>query len=183
MRGKSHQYLGKYLAHRYFMQVPRRYRAVFILGCIQPDKNPLTYIKGSCEYGWLRGHNFYNARRFMRKLSLRLETRERWNLWDYYCLGKLIHYTADAFTQAHNEHFPMDLDTHRNYEAALQRRFLPYLASDPDVEIRLTGSIMEAIISYHAQYTSEAGNLNTDVRYALSACICIFTLLFTCRIV
>jgi len=96
MCGKSHISLGHYLIDRYFSWQPRRYRQAFLLGCIEPDRNPATYLKGSFRSQWLRGHNYRNARHFMARISSRLEKKETLNLFDYYTLGKLIHYTADA---------------------------------------------------------------------------------------
>ena len=96
--------------------VPKRYVQAFLIGCIEPDRNPVTYLKGSIRHQWLRGHNYRNARRFMRRISVRLENKDSWNLYDYYTLGKLIHYTTDAFTYAHNDTFPTALTEHREYE-------------------------------------------------------------------
>ena len=98
MRGKSHRCLGQYLVEKYMPHAPKRYIRAFLIGCIEPDRNPVTYLKGSIRCQWLRGHNYENARRYMRRLSERLERKERLFLIDYYALGKLIHYTVDAFT-------------------------------------------------------------------------------------
>ena len=125
MRGKSHRCLGKYLVQHYMSDTPERYVKAFLLGCIEPDRNPATYLKGSIRCQWLRGHNYRNARRFMRAISARLEKKEKLGLFDYYTLGKLIHYTTDAFTYAHNDTFPTALSDHREYEAALRKAILP----------------------------------------------------------
>ena len=113
MRGKSHRCLGQYLAQHYMPDVPKPYVKAFQLGCIEPDRNPITYLKGSFRCQWLRGHNYRNARRFMREISWRLEKKDKLNLWDYYTLGKLIHYTTDAFTYAHNDSFTTSFSDHR----------------------------------------------------------------------
>ena len=52
MRGKSHKTLGKYLADKYMTAVPKRYIQAFLLGCIEPDRNPATYLKGSVRRQW-----------------------------------------------------------------------------------------------------------------------------------
>ena len=75
MRGKSHTELGNYLIRQYMPDIPSHYKSAFLLGCVQPDRNPATYLKGSLRYQWLRGHNYLNARRFMTRLSLRLEKK------------------------------------------------------------------------------------------------------------
>lgn len=178
MRGESHRRLGKYLASRYMCSVPGLYVKAFLIGCIEPDRNPVTYLKGSFRCQWLRGHNYHNARRFMRKLSRRLEKKESFGLYDFYSLGKLIHYTADAFTYAHNAHFPTQLTDHMAYEAELQEHFLAYLSADPQVDTVVACNIMDAICSCHRDYEQAASNIHTDTRFALTACCCVVALLF-----
>ena len=178
MRGKSHRYLGQYLVQRYMCDVPQSHIKAFLLGCIEPDRNPATYLKGSLRHQWLRGHNYRNARRFMRQISLRLEQKDSLNIFDYYTLGKLIHYTADAFTYAHNDMFTTNLTDHREYEAALQDHFLEYLQSDPKIDPTYAKTIMQAIYSYHREYQTLPQDIRTDSRYALAACCCVLAILF-----
>lgn len=158
--------------------VPRRYQKAFLFGCIEPDRNPATYLKGSLHYQWLRGHNYRNARPFMRHIARRLEAKDQLNLFDYYTLGKLIHYTTDAFTYAHNDMFTTNLGDHREYEVALQDHFLSYIQSNPKVTHENARSIMEAIYSYHKVYCTLPANIHTDAKYALRACCCVLAVLF-----
>lgn len=183
MRGKSHICLGQYLVTHYMPNASQPQINAFLLGCIEPDRNPATYLKGSFRHQWLRGHNYHNARRFMRRLSTRLEQKESWNLFDYYSLGKLIHYTADAFTYAHNDTFPEKLAGHMEYEAALQDHFLEYIRQDPQVDVRLARTIMEGIGNYHREYTSQNTNIHRDSRYALQACCCVLAILLTPKLI
>lgn len=183
MRGRSHICLGNYLVRHYMPELPRRYEKAFLLGCIEPDRNPATYLKGSLRCQWLRGHNYHNARRFMRRISSRLERKEQLNLFDYYTLGKLIHYTADAFTFAHNDTFPEKLSDHREYESVLQEHFLAFLKDDPQVDIRLSQTIMEGIGRYHREYISSESDIARDSRFALQACCCVLAILLTPRII
>ena len=178
MRGKSHICLGQYLVQHYMSDVPERYIKAFLLGCIEPDRNPVTYLKGSLRFQWMRGHNYKNARRFMRQISQRLEKKEKMHLLDYYTLGKLIHYTTDAFTYAHNDTFPSDLSDHMEYEVALQNYFLDYMRTDPQVNPRIAGTVMEAICSYHREYENQSANIHTDANFALTACCCVLAMLF-----
>lgn len=183
MRGKSHISLGYYLIDHYLPELPRRYHWAFLLGCIEPDRNPATYLKGSLRFQWLRGHNYRNAKRFMGRISLRLEKKEKRNLFDYYTLGKLIHYTADAFTFAHNETFPENLSDHIAYEVRLQNYFLGYLQEDPQVDVRLAGTVMEGIVSYHREYSAEETNIHRDSRFALQACCCVLAILLAPKMI
>lgn len=182
MRGKSHRFLGRYLAETYMSDTPKHYVDAFLLGCIEPDRNPATYLKGSIRSQWLRGHNYGNARRYMQRVSQRLENKVRLNLLDYYTLGKLIHYTTDAFTYAHNAEFTTKLGDHMEYETALQNHFLQYLESAPRVQPRDARSIMDAIRSYHQEYIRQDIDVRIDSKYALQACCCVLALLLTPRI-
>lgn len=179
MRGKSHRCLGEFLVQRYMKNVPNHCVHAFLLGCIEPDHNPATYLKGSLRCQWLRGHNYRNARRYMRKLSWQLEKKKTLTCLDFYALGKLIHYTADAFTYAHNLHFPSDLSGHRDYEEQLQEHFLAYLQQDPKIDIHLAENIMEALGRYHREYCTLDQNIHTDTKYVLTACCCILAILLS----
>lgn len=178
MRGKSHRCLGQYLVQHYMNDTPKRYVRAFLIGCVEPDRNPVTYLKGSLRCQWMRGHNYRNARRFMRQISQRLERKTELKLFDYYTLGKLIHYTTDAFTYAHNDTFPTALSDHREYEAELQEHFLSYIQEDPQVDPQTARTIMEAIYRYHREYEELDADIHTDARFALAACCCVLAVLF-----
>ena len=117
-----------------------------------------------------------------RQISRRLEKKRQLRLFDYYTLGKLIHYTADAFTYAHNSTFTTDLGEHREYEVALQDHFLEYLHEDPQVDTRVAKTVMDAIYSYHREYIAQPADFRRDAQFALTACCCVLALLFTPRI-
>lgn len=177
MRGKSHMELGHYLIRQFLPEIPGHHKTAFLFGCIQPDKNPITYLKGSFRYQWFRGHNYPNTHRFMTRISQRLEQKDRLHLWDYYTLGKLIHYTADAFTTAHNESYKCSLSDHRLYEVSLQDHFLPYLLYCPLPVIPIAPNIMEGIVRCHNDYRSHASAIENDARFALEACCCVLAVL------
>lgn len=183
MRGKSHICIGKYLIRHYLADIPQARKSAFLFGCIQPDRNPATYLKGSLRAQWLRGHNYSNAWRFMCRISRRLEKKKSLNLFDYYTLGKLIHYTADAFTYAHNDHFPASLSDHREYEIQLQNHFLEYIGQNPEISVASAASIMEGIAAYHHRYRSHHTNVHRDSRYALQACCFVLAILLTPKII
>lgn len=175
MRGKSHKQLGKYLAESYMSKLPRRYIKAFLIGCVEPDRNPATYLKGSIYRQWLRGHNWHNAQNYMQRISRQLESREKLKLPDYYRLGKLIHYTVDAFTSPHNAYFPENLQDHRQYEAALQDYFIAYLAQCPDIWTDAAKPMMDTIRSYHLDYIHRPISIHTDTRFAIIVCSMVVT--------
>ncbi len=182
MKPKSHHLLGQYLVREYLNHLPRAHTKAFLLGCVEPDKNPATYLKGSLRCQWLRGHNYANARRFMTRLAERLEKKETLTVLDCYALGKLIHYTADAFTAAHNTDFPADLNFHRSYEAKLQAYFIPFLLKKPQCSCLISDSIMESIRDAHRQYRKEAQSIHTDCKWTFRVC-CSIASYFTCSVV
>lgn len=182
MRGKSHICLGEYLLTKYLSDLPSPHRQAFLFGCIEPDRNPATYAKGSIRSRWLRGHNYHNAKRFMARISRRLERRKKLKLFDYYTLGKLIHYTADAFTFAHNDGFSDRLSDHRDYEVQLQNYFLNYLCETPSVHVHHGQSVMDTITEYHKLYSGEIPAIHLDCWYALQVCCCVLSILITPQI-
>ena len=177
MRAKSHRCLGQYLIRHYMPQLPDLQTRAFLLGCVQPDKNPATYLKGSLRCQWLRGHNYPNAKRFITRIAERLEQKSHWNLYDYYTLGKLIHYIADAFTLAHNASFPVNLDAHRSYEAILQNHFLTCLHLKPSVVRPPEETAAAAISHYRRLYDRSPSGIYTDTAFSLNACCSVVSVL------
>lgn len=174
MRNKSHALMGRILLCKYLPSLPKASAKAFLLGCTQPDKNPATYIKGSLRSCWLRGHNYSNASRYMMRLALRLDGKTHLSAWDCYSLGKLIHYTLDAFTFAHDERFPKDLKAHRHYEARLQNFFLAQVRRRSVPTIPFQGSPAGLIRSMHAAYSRLPGAIETDTDFAFRTC-CLLT--------
>ncbi|MBQ9930133.1 MAG: zinc dependent phospholipase C family protein [Oscillospiraceae bacterium] len=179
MKRASHKSLGQFLSRHFLQIVPRRHTFAFRLGCTQPDMNPITYLKGSLRCQWLRGHNYQNASRYMARLSRRLEKRRKLRLLDYYAMGKLVHYTVDAFTSAHNDHFPARLQAHREYEDRLQNYFLSYLDHTDIPPLPATGSVMDVISSHHERYISKPSDIRRDSRYCVTVTCLIVCMLLT----
>ena len=159
--------LGKHLVSIYFTQTPRRYTLAFLTGCIQPDRNPATYLKGSIHHRLLHGHNWTNSQKYMQKICHRLERRKKLRLLDFYTLGKLIHYVTDAFTFTHNEWFDLDILTHRYYEADLEDLFLKSLDNSPAPTLKNHTNLMAVIRSCHAEYRSFPISMSNDCRYSI----------------
>lgn len=170
MRNQSHALMGRILLQEYLNDLPTAHRKLFLLGCTQPDKNPTTYIKGSLRSQWMRGHNYSNASRYIIRLAEQLDGKDHFTPWDCYCMGKLIHYTMDAFTFAHDERFPKKLKTHRLYEARLQNFFLAQVRRRPIPSASFQGSPTALICTMHASYSRLPGNIETDTDYAFRAC-------------
>lgn len=180
MRAKSHRLLGQFLAQRYLGHIPKSCVRAFLAGCTQPDKNPTTYLKGSLRSRWLHGHDYANASRYMRRIVLRLNRKHCWNPLDYYTLGKLIHYTADAFTAAHGEHFVGDLFDHRRYECQLHHYFSVHLPQLSSPFPHIHNCAMQTIRHYHRQYRKCTPNISTDTDFCIGVS-CLITEMLTAR--
>lgn len=178
MRGKSHRLLGQYLIQNYMPHVTSAQARAFLLGCVEPDRNPTTYLKGSRRALPLRGHHYPNAQRYMFRLARRLERRTSFQLLDYYALGKLMHYTADAFTYVHNETCAQGLLGHREYEVILQEYFLEYLNNRQESPVPPFGSVEEMIRFFHRYYLQLPPDIHRDSEFAFTACCCIAARLF-----
>ena len=112
MQKRSHKLLASTLLENVQGFRARRFELAFLFGSFQPDCNPLTYLKGSLRAYKLRGHNYSNSQCYIYSRISRLQRRDRWTIWQYYTLGKLTHYLADAFTYPHNENYPDSMLCH-----------------------------------------------------------------------
>ena len=168
MQKRSHTLLARTLLEQTGGFPERRFAMAFLLGSFQPDCNPLSYLKGWRRGRPLMGHNYANARLFIRRRIRRLQKARHWNLWHYYTLGKLTHYLADAFTFAHNDNGPLAPAEHHRYETLL-RELLPIrLASGlrPAVPHRDPAAALDAL---HRQYRRSASFLQRDIDYIWEA--------------
>lgn len=159
--------LGRYLADTYLQSAPRCHIAAFQAGCAEPDYNPTTYLKGSIRSQWLRGHNWESSQKYMNRLAHRLEKRKKFRLLDFYTIGKLIHYTTDAFTFAHNTSFSENLRSHVHYEQLLHTHMLEYLKAPEATRFCMNGDIMHSIYTLHSEYAALCGDIRTDARFCV----------------
>lgn len=124
MQTRDHKSLGKYLLQQTEQELPFLYKMAFIVGNVEPDRNVFTYLHGMLRGKRFHGHNYENILPVMQKLYKSLQKGRYFGIRKYYHLGKLIHYTADAFTYPHNEVYKEGLIEHCRYERQLHDRFL-----------------------------------------------------------
>ena len=188
MQKRSHLLLAQSLLRREQGFPARRYELAFLFGSFQPDCNPFSYLKGSLRNKLFGGHTYGNSRRYISRRIRRLQSRRRWNLWNYYALGQLTHYVADAFTWPHNPHFPGVGWEHHVYETELRLALHSRLSADgprplsgvsadkrplsdaprplPDV----AATLPDKLETLHEQYLAEARpGLDADIAYILKA--------------
>ncbi len=169
MQKRSHALLASALLRCEGGFPARRYEIAFLIGSVQPDCNPLSYLKGSARYKKFGGHTYHNARRYIQSRVRRLHNRSRWNLWSYYTLGKLTHYIADAFTWPHNDHFPGSPLEHHTYETALRARFAEFARENTLCHSECPADFPERLEILHERYQSAPGGMDRDIRYILAA--------------
>lgn len=174
MKQESHRLLGRYLIGQLPEQPKRRHSRAFLIGCVEPDRNPLSYLKGSLRAKWFYGHNYQNANRWIDRTIRHLQSKTRWNLVDYYRMGKLIHYTSDAFTYVHNNCFSDSIAVHRAYEEKLQSLFLQQLDEFQARREALRRDLTAFFRTAHSQYLQTMADVQHDCQYILDMTAGIF---------
>ncbi|MDD3513028.1 MAG: zinc dependent phospholipase C family protein [Synergistaceae bacterium] len=170
MKTKSHVLLAGYLLRQIPTVDSVIHQKVFALGCIEPDFNMFSYLKGSAKCQKLRGHNYNSSTNYIIRVLNRLQGKNSWNLWDCYRLGKLMHYLADAFTYPHNDGFTGTLWEHRIYEARLHAYFAAYLKQrSEENRANCLPTVKEYICEAHKQYMKTSGDVKNDAAYIKQA--------------
>ena len=169
MQKRSHTLLASSLLKSENGFSARRYEWAFLFGSFQPDCNPLSYLKGSLHNRTLGGHNYSNSRAYIASRIGRLQRRSHWNIWQYYTLGKLTHYLADAFTYPHNDNYPDTLLSHHQYETDLRAYLAEYLTGRTLRRQQRRADVCAAIADLHDQYISTQADQRRDVEYILNA--------------
>lgn len=169
MQKRSHALLARTLLTQANGFHKKRFELAFLFGSFQPDCNPLTYLKGSRTGKPLMGHNFTNSHAYVARRILRLQRRTRWNIWQYYTLGKLTHYLADAFTFPHNDTYTDSLRAHRLYEKQLREQLSQRLTQFRETPVSIPRNPAEALDRLHRRYLSAASDLQRDIDYILEA--------------
>lgn len=169
MQKRSHKLLARTLLNGCDGFDKKRYEKAFLFGSFEPDCNFLSYFKGSIRGKFLMGHNFSNSQRYISRSICSLQRHGRWSIWQYYTLGKLTHYLADAFTFPHNDTYPDSIAAHHRYEAALRVQFSRYLSESALRREQFRRDPAEAIGRLHRQYLSTGSDWSRDSRYIMAA--------------
>jgi len=176
MQTRDHEELSRYLMEKFDYPVIKILRQAFILGSIEPDYNPITYLRGTIKKQRFRGHNFENAHDYIETLIDKIEAENISEIKRCYLLGKLIHYVADAFTFPHNKAFTGSLAEHCLYEKGLHGYMVNKLKNTLIVSVRIAPAkrLIEQIDEIHRQYLKERQSYVTDCRYILNAVTLVF---------
>lgn len=174
MIAKDHYMLGGFLAQHMIKNSSPLANHLFVIGCVFPDQNPMTYLRGLCMGHPLKTHFLFLSYPEILRLCNKLENRKKLYIWDYYTLGVLLHYVADAFTFPHNEHYKGSMLEHAGYEfTQLHNTFEQYLNSELDVEIYSTSNMQNIESTFsklHDSYMQTEPSAACDSKYICEAC-------------
>ena len=170
MQKRSHTLLASALLRSRDGFDARRFELAFLFGSFQPDCNPFSYLKGSLRARKFGGHNYTNSHDYIYDHIERLQRRHKtWTMWQYYTLGKLTHYLADAFTYPHHEHFPDTILDHHRYETGLRQYFSGYMAHRTPRQLKSDQELVTALEELHQQYMEKRSTTGRETRYILMA--------------
>ena len=162
MQTRDHALLGRYLLEKCDTMPDPICRRMFLVGCIEPDWNWITYTRGSVRYQFLHGHNAENARTHLIHLTEKLLKSGICTPLQWFRFGAVLHYLADRFTFAHNRCFAGSLKEHRLYEELLHDVFVKQLRT-----WGLDGN--STSVFTHEHYLAEQRSFQTDFRYIIGA--------------
>ena len=168
MTTKSHYQFGLYLLTMIPGYLTSAEQTAFLCGCVEPDYNPGTYLKGSIHGQKLRGHNFPNMLPCMHRLFEKIRYTQSPGILCFYRLGKLTHYLMDAFTYPHNSVFYGSLKEHIRYEASLEPLFLQSLSQHPfSWEDDGSGNPYTLFLKAHHAYLCSDMGKQRDISFTL----------------
>lgn len=82
METKDHKAVGIFLINQIMEKVERPLQWAFLWGCVEPDFNVFTYLKGSMYGEKFRGHNYENAYERVKYYVKKLE-KEKKEAWGF----------------------------------------------------------------------------------------------------
>lgn len=169
MQKRTHTLLARTLLRSEMGFAAKRFELAFLFGSFQPDVNPFSYLKGSLHYNKLKGHNYANSRNYINAKIVKLQHRQCWTVWQYYTLGKLTHYLADAYTYPHNDNYPNTMLDHHCYETDLRKFMRGYLAHRYIRRQQARRDLVAALEELHQQYMETRASMIRDANYILKA--------------
>lgn len=162
MLTRDHRLLGYYVLEVYGAKLDPMCQKLFLLGCVEPDWNLLTYARGSLKHKFFHGHNAENAGAHLMHLTESLQSSGVHTPLQWFRLGAALHYLADSFTFAHNRQFTGSLLDHRNYELMLHDELRGCMQEQHT-------QLLTADNACHERYLADARSFRTDCRYILGS--------------
>ena len=177
MKKKDHLLLASFILDLFDSSVLTLHSAAFTAGCIEPDLNVFSYLRGSRKEKKFHGHNAGNCRTHLEKLLGKIEGRGLTSGYDCFLLGIAVHYIADSFTAVHNtDILDVDVKTHLEYENRLHEELMRAL-SKPFIfeQDMLNTSLKDYVTDNHHSYSASAPSTKNDCSYIVKTC-CAVTL-------
>lgn len=172
MKKKDHLMLASFILTLAGSSVLALHSAAFTAGCIEPDLNVFTYLRGSRKEKKFHGHNAGNCRAHLEKLLKKIEERGLTSGYDCFLLGVAVHYIADSFTAVHNtDNLDVDVKTHLEYENRLHEELTRALSKpfifEHDV---LNTSLKDYVNNNHHVYSVSLPSTKNDCNYIVKTC-------------
>jgi hypothetical protein len=171
MKFKDHKNISFYLVKSQERRIKARNMWALVIGSVIPDITVYTYLRGSLSGKKLKGHNYENTSVLISDLIERISNSHKYGIWRYFTLGKLLHYSADSFTYAHNSRFTGTLSEHRAYEMELHERLEEAMVRDSDVTSKIgnerSSDMCAKIRELHEAYSQKTPDSRNDCRYIM----------------
>ena len=172
MKKKDHLMLASFILTLAGSSVLALHSAAFTAGCIEPDLNVFTYLRGSRKEKKFHGHNAGNCRAHLEKLLGKIEERGLTSGYDCFLLGVAVHYIADSFTAVHNtDILDVDVKTHLEYENRLHEELTRALSKPFIFEHDVLNTSLKDYVNYnHHVYSASAPSTKNDCSYIVKTC-------------
>ena len=116
MKVLDHKLLAEYIISQNHDFNNKKEKLAFIIGAMEPDINPMTYIRAVRVGNPFKSHFAKALEKKIEKLSIELAAKEEFTTKDFFKLGQLTHFVADTFTYPHNANFDKNMFKHAKYE-------------------------------------------------------------------
>lgn len=174
MRCEDHYMLGCFLLEQSSVPIRPACRRMFLMGCVEPDINLLTFIRGTNKKRFLRGHCAQSSEKHLKKLLNKFTDAGVSTPMQWFLLGTAMHYLADSFVYVHNDYVRVRHSEHRNYEIRLHETLRVCLAKwKPGTGKSLP--FAEGLEAWHEKYRSEAPSIRIDCQYVIAAAVLVYT--------
>lgn len=166
METKDHYFLAKYMVDH--MEIKGIRKKAFLLGNLIPDVNPLTYLSLS-EKKWFQGHSYHYRKKFLFKT---IRSKKNNTFYEWYSIGKMMHYLTDSFTRPHNERFGYVSKKHTEYESFLHQYFKNKMQNRESWFFREREKPLKRLDLWldkiHTEYLEKSVSVQDDFNYILS---------------
>lgn len=180
MQTRDHLELGYFLLAKLRSPALDVHARAFLLGCVEADYNCFSYLRGFLRHKKFYGHNAENTRTYIENRIGRIQSKGLRSAWDYFRLGVMLHYLADAFTAPHNAFWSDNLAAHKAYEKKLHRRLAgrlngetakppaPRLPDPPGGDV--PASPLQCFRQARQNYAAANRSMETDCLFILQTC-------------